>query len=268
MNMTLTALNVYPLKSAAGIALDAAELDDFGLRYDRRWMVVDGTGRFVSQREEPRLSLVRTRIGNDALFLDFDGLTTLALPLVDGSTVHRRVTVWRDTVDACDAGDEAARWLSEAFGQRCRIVHMPGNTVRAVDTRYDVGNHRVAFSDGFPLLLISQGSLDELNTRLPVPLPMNRFRPNLVVAGCAPHAEDTWRRIRIGSVDLAVVKPCARCVATTVDQATGVTGKEPLRTLATYRKEGNNVFFGQNVIHLTRGQLRIGDALHVTETKE
>jgi uncharacterized protein YcbX len=145
---------------------------------------------------------------------------------------------------------------------------MPDDVVRPIDPRFATGGDRVSFTDGFPLLLITQASLDGLNARLERPLPMNRFRPNLVISGATPHAEDGWQRVRIGEIEFAVVKPCARCVTTTIDQNTATAGREPLRTLATYRKVGSNVMFGQNVIHLGQGRISVGDAVHVTAPGE
>jgi hypothetical protein len=256
-------INIYPLKSAAGIALESAELDAFGFRHDRRWMVVDNDGQFLTQRAEPRLALVRTSIDDAALCLEATGCGPLRLPLDHPGGARRPVRVWADDTEAVDAGDDAARWISTALGRPARIVHMPDDIVRPVDASYSVGDDRVSFVDAFPFLLISQASLDELNRRLDHPLPMNRFRPNLVVEGTEPHAEDGWQRIRMGDVTFAVVKPCARCVTTTIDQATGVAGREPLRTLATYRKVGSNVLFGQNLIHRAMGAVRVGDEVEV-----
>lgn len=267
----LAAIFVYPVKSAAGIALDAVELDAFGPRHDRRWLVVDADGRFMTQRRHPRLALVRPTLGSDTLTLDAPGMPTLALPLDPPGAATERVRIWNDDVDAASAGADAARWLGEVLGTPCRLVHMPDSTVRQVSLRYGKPGDRVAFQDAYPLLLFSQESLDGLNARLARPLPVNRFRPNLLIRGAPePHAEDRWRRIRVGSVELEVVKPCARCVITTIDQATGrPAGKEPLRTLAAYRRGPNGgVLFGMNAIHRGRGTLCVGDAVQVLATVE
>lgn len=267
-DVVVTNLFVYPLKSAHGIELAEAELDAFGVRYDRRWMVIDDRGRMITQREEPRMALVETRLEADRLVLAAPRLASLALPLDPVPGPRRRVSIWRDEVEAEDAGVEAAVWITEYLGRDARLVRMPDDAFRPVDPAYAVNADRVSFADGYPFLLISGEALDELNARLDVPLPMNRFRPNLVVRGAGAHAEDGWRRIRIGTIDFHVVKPCARCVITTTDQATGERGKEPLRTLATYRKVDGKVLFGQNLIHAGTGRVRVGDEVEVVERVE
>jgi uncharacterized protein YcbX len=168
------------------------------------------------------------------------------------------VQVWDDRCLARDLGDEPARWFSSFLGEQVRLVFMPDETFRQIDVDYVPGIRRVSFADGFPLLLIGEGSLDELNRRLPKPVPMNRFRPNLVLAGSEPFAEDTWASVQIGAVGFDVLKPCSRCVATTVDHDTAEAGKEPLRTLATFRKRGHGVYFGQNLLHQGPGSLAVG----------
>jgi uncharacterized protein YcbX len=259
VNLRLTALNIYPIKSTHGIALADSEVDGFGLRYDRRWMVVDGTGQFLSQRSHARLALVVPSIQGDQLRVDAPRMPTLELPLHPSPTVTTRVAVWDDVCSASWVGESAAEWFSDFLGCECGLVHMAEGTVRPADPRFAPAGSRVSFADGFPFLLISEESLADLNGRVAEPLPMNRFRPNLVVAGGAPYDEDRWTQLEIGGIRLRVVKPCGRCVVTTTDQATGERGKEPLRTLATYRKHDGEVMFGQNVVHEGRGQLRVGD---------
>jgi len=259
MSIRLTDLNIYPIKSARGIPLDESAVDEFGLRYDRRWMVVDEAGVFLSQRSHPRLSLVVPGIRDGTLQVDAPGMPTLRTPLHPKNTVATSVTVWDDTSPATWVGDRAAEWFSDFLGCACTLVHMADQVVRPADPAFALPGVRVSFADGFPFLLISEESLADLNRRLAEPIPMNRFRPNLVVAGGEPHAEDGWGRIEIGGVRLQVVKPCGRCLVTTTDQDTGERGKEPLRTLATYRKVNGEVMFGQNVVHENTGRLRGGD---------
>ena len=263
MILRLTALNIYPIKSARGIALGESEVDEFGLRYDRRWMVVDESGVFLSQRSHPRLALVVPSISDETLQIDAPGMPTLQTPLHPKATVATSVTVWDDTCPATWVGGRAAEWFSDFLGCACTLVHMADQVVRPVDPAFARPGVRVSFADGFPFLLISEESLADLNRRLAEPLPMNRFRPNLVVADGEPYAEDGWGRVEIGNVRLRVVKPCARCLVTTTDQATGERGKEPLRTLATYRKVNGEVMFGQNVVHENTGRVRVGDPVMV-----
>ena len=253
---------MYPLKGAAGIALRSARLDSFGVERDRRWMIVDASGRFVSQREHPRLALLRVALEEDALVLESGTAGVLRLPF-EISGERRPVRIWQDEVDAVDAGAEAAAFVGRHIGIEARLVFMPNDVLRQADTTYARTGDRVSFVDGFPLLLISQASLDQLGMRVGEPLSMKRFRPNIVVAGTVPHAEDAWRRITIGTVECDVVKPCARCTVITVDPATAQTHTEPLRTLATYRRVANKVFFGQNLIHRGTGTLHVGDAVAV-----
>jgi uncharacterized protein YcbX len=187
----------------------------------------------------------------------------VALPLGERDGDRRRVTIWGDEVDAVMAPARVGEWLSDFLGARYHLARIPDSSVRAVDGEYGVPGDRVGFADAFPFLIISQASLDDLNDRLAAqgtrPLPMNRFRPNLVIDECPAFAEDGWSHVRIGDIGFRVVKPCARCVITTTDQDTGVTSREPLRTLATYRRVGTKVMFGQNACHDAVGELRVGD---------
>jgi uncharacterized protein YcbX len=261
--LRLTALHVYPIKSAAGLAPAEWDVDGLGLRYDRRWMVVDGSGRMLTQRSHPRLALVRPSVGDGILRIETVGMPALELPLSPGPSVALSVTVWDDTCAAGWTGERAARWFSELLETECSLVHIAETNARPVDPDYAPAGHRVGFADGFPFLLISEESLEDLNRRLEVPLPMNRFRPNLVIAGGEPFGEDRMGPFAIGGIRFAVVKPCDRCVVTTTDQATGERGPEPLRTLATFRRADRKVLFGQNVVHEGTGRLRVGDPLQV-----
>jgi uncharacterized protein len=263
--MTVTELYVFPVKGAGPVPLRVARLDAFGIEHDRRWMIVDSAGRFITQRNAAELALLHTDLEPDALVLRSHRAGELRLPLQQPPSQRERVRVWNDDVDAVDTGRPAAAFLTVHLGFPARLLYMPATTLRQADPAYAQPGDRVSFADGFPLLLITQESLDELDHRLEKPVPMLRFRPNVVVAGAAPHAEDTWRRIRIGEVDCDVVKPCARCVVTTIDPATAATGVEPLRTLATYRRWDGKVWFGQNVIHRAEGLITVGDSVQVLE---
>jgi uncharacterized protein YcbX len=292
MAVSVRDLYLYPLKSAAGIRVSAIDLDAFGFAGDRRWMIVDPDGRFLSQRELPRLALVRARLEGSHLRLDMGHDSTsdrlldeprrsmlddLATLVVETPAVGARVpvTVWDDTCEAIEAPPETRTWLRDALGVDCRLVYAPDDMRRLVDRVYAHGDEEVGFADGFPLLVIGESSLDDLNERLLAKgahaVPMNRFRPNIVVTGSEPYAEDTWHRLTVGQPDpvvhLEVVKPCARCVTVTVDQSTGVQGKEPLTTLSSYRRRDGKVFFGQNVIHRSRGTIAIGDPVQVIASR-
>ena len=227
-------------------------------------MAVTPRGEVLTQREHPRLALIRPEIRPPHLVLRAPDQADLvaALDPLGGRPISTRV--WDDPLVVVAPDHEADAWLSEALQQECLLAHFPVTLVREVDRDHAPRGGRTGFADGFPFLLIGQDSLGELNRRLPRPLPMNRFRPNLVVHGSSPFAEDGWRRIRIGPVPMEVVKPCARCVMTTTDQVAGRRdGDEPLRTLATFRRVNGQVMFGQNLVHYGTGVLKVGDPVHV-----
>jgi len=260
-SLRVTGLHVYPIKSAAGLAPAMWDVDAFGLRYDRRWMVVDAMGRMLSQRTHPRLALVRPAIGEGALRIETAGMPALEVPLAPAAAVTMPASIWDDTCEAVWTGERASRWFSDVLETDCSLVYMPETTVRPANTAYAPPGHRVSFADAFAFLLISEESLADLNGRMPSPLPMNRFRPNLVISGGAPFGEDDLSAFRIGTLPFRVVKPCDRCVLTTTDQATAERGVEPLRTLATYRRRDGKVYFGQNVVHEGTGHLAVGEPL-------
>jgi uncharacterized protein len=260
----VTSLYYYPVKSCRGIAIDVATLDRRGIVDDRRFMIVDEWGRFISQRSHPRLALVEVRVDQDTLTFSAPGAGPCSVPIVrTGAT--RTVVIWQDECEAIDQGQDAAGWLSEYLETSVELVRMDDRFRRSVDPNYAVrSSDEVGFADGYPLLVLGEESVEDLNTRLETPVPMNRFRPNIVVRGGGAYAEDQWRRVRFGEVNAAIVKPCARCSITTVDQATGERSKEPLRTLATYRHDPErDVLFAQNVIHAGPGTIRVGDVVEV-----
>jgi uncharacterized protein len=261
MTLHLTGINIYPIKSARGISLLEWETDAFGLRYDRRWMVVDDTGTFITQRNHPRMALVDVRVGNGVLQIDAPGMPTLVTPLQPAAAVVTQVVVWNFSGPSTWLGEAPALWFTEFLGVTCSLVHIGDDVVRPANPLFAPRSTRLSFADGYPILLISEESLADLNNRLSQPIPMNRFRPNLVVAGAEAYAEDGWEKIDVGGLPFRVVKPCPRCVITTTDQATAERGREPLRTLATYRRVDGEVMFGQNVVHETTGKLRIGDTV-------
>ena len=263
-NVALSGLYVYPIKSCAGISLDSAELSSTGLRHDRRWMLVDETGEFMSQRAHPGMALISTHLSTEHLTVAAPSMPDLQIPLHPTKENLIDVSVWGDASKGALAGEEANRWFGRFLQFPCRLVSKPDDDPRLVDSIYAECGDYVSFADGFAFLLISEASLEDLNTRLEDPLPMNRFRPNFVVKGCDPYAEDGWGHLRIGDVSFRVAEACPRCAITTTDQKTGTRGKEPLRTLATYRKSDGEVFFGRNLIHDALGTVRVGDPVEIT----
>lgn len=266
MSATLSTIHVYPIKSCAPLSPVAAQVEARGFVGDRRWMIADADGKFVTAREHPRLTLIRAVPHGDALML-----TAPAMPDIDllppASATRIDATIWRSNVSAQPASAAADRWISDYLGIAVRFVFMDAACTRAIDEKYSRAGDQVSFADGYPLLVISQAALDVLNEKLVVPVPMLRFRPSIVVAGTAAHAEDGWKRVRVGEVEFDVVKPCMRCVLTTVDFESGRfdPSGEPLRTLIGYRRGPAGVSFGQNLIPRGCGTLRLGDAVEVLE---
>jgi uncharacterized protein len=263
-------LYVYPIKSLGGIELSTARLTDRGIEHDRRWMLVDENNRFLTQREFPLMALLRTAIQANELTVYEKGneTDTIRVNLYPTETATLRVQVWDDVVEAIVMKDEINQWFSEKLNRVCKLVYMPEASQRKVDADYALNNELTGFSDAFPVLMIGQASLDDLNSRLTTAVPMNRFRPNIVFTGGAAFEEDTMQHFRINGIDLYAVKPCARCVVTTTDQETGIIAKEPLKTLATYRTGNYKVYFGQNILYKQEGIIRVGDELKVVQVKE
>lgn len=264
--LTLSELWIYPIKSLAGISLSSAKAKPLGLEHDRRWMLVDAGGRFVSQRTFPRMATLAVALDETRLRVWHREQPddALLIPYQTASSATIRVEIWDDTVEALLVSEAADRWFSEKLGTPLRLVFLPEAPRRAVDPRYALAHDHVSFADGYPYLIISQASLDDLNRRLPEPIGMQRFRPNLVVQGALPYAEDHWTDFRIGEVTFGGVKPCARCVLTTLDPVSLEKGPEPLKTLATYRKQDNKILFGMNTLLVGQeGLLRVGDPIHL-----
>ncbi|GAB4420293.1 MAG: MOSC domain-containing protein [Anaerolineales bacterium] len=264
----LSALITYPIKACRGHQVDASDVVRAGLKGDRRMMVVTPEGEFLTQRDYPKLALVTPSISGEKLTLTAPDTDSLSLPIrKTGTTVP--VNIWRSSgVPAIDQGNEAAEWFSAHLGIAARLVHIADGYMRTIKEKYAVtADDHTAFADGYPILLASEEGLADLNARLDKPVPMDRFRPNVVVKDCDPFAEDTWRRIRIGDVELAIVKPCVRCVVTTIDKRTLRKSKEPLKTLASYRTWEGGAIFGQNVIPLNEGRLELGMTVEVLERR-
>lgn len=254
---------IYPIKSLGGIRLSEAVVEEKGFQYDRRWMLVDEEGVFVSQRDYPQLALFSVDLGENELIVyqRKNKENSVQIPFDEASGPELMVTIWDDQVLAKVVHPEISQWFSEILGLQVNLVVMPENSHRKVDPRYAVNGESVSFADGMPYLLIGQESLNDLNCKLENPVPMDRFRPNVVFSGGTPFLEDSLRKVKIGEVDFQIIKPCARCVMTTVDQETGVKGKEPLKTLSSYRTLNGKVYFGQNLVALQSGKIRIGDLI-------
>ncbi|NEP18384.1 MAG: MOSC domain-containing protein [Leptolyngbya sp. SIO4C1] len=267
MPLTLSQLNIYPVKSAAGLSLSQATVEARGLQFDRRWMVADLQGKFMTQRKFPRLALMQVAIEEDELRLEAPDRPALRLPLVPAHLDHIEVEVWGDLTQAVSLGAEAQQWVSDFLQVPCQLVYMP-DTAQRPTAHGKLGEDKlVSFADAYPFLLISEASLAHLNDRLEAPVPMNRFRPNLVVSGCEAHAEDSWAQIRVGEIVFELPKGCDRCSIPGVDQATGIQHKEPLKTLATYRRWDSAIWFGQNLLQQNLGQLQVGDRIEVLARK-
>lgn len=270
--MHVTGLFLYPVKSLRGHAVPAAEIDALGFTGDRRFLVVDATGKFMTQRTAPRMACIDARLANGTLTLSAEGAGSVSIPTAsDPGASLRTVSVWKsEGLQAEDCGASASAWLSDFLGQPCHLGRIGPKFSRPILKATARPGDTVSFADAYPFLVISEASLAQLNDRIQenhgAPVPMNRFRPNLVVAGCDAFAEDAWTRVQIGDAVFRNGGPCARCIITTTDQLTGErTGKEPLKTLATFRRDladPTDVNFGINLIHETkRGILRVGDSV-------
>jgi uncharacterized protein YcbX len=262
----LSGIIVYPVKSLAGIHANSWTVTEKGFQHDRKWMIIDSDRQFLSQRKLPQMALIKTALTDKNLILSAPGMENLFLPLtpVDGEIINS--TIWHDQCDARSVSAEADQWLSDFLNLDCRLVYQPDEVIRPVAPTYAKPTDKVAFSDGFPFLIISENSLAALNHEMQLNLPMIRFRPNLVIAGCPAYAEDSWREISIGAVDFRLPKPCSRCTVPTIDPETAQIGKEPLVTLNRTRKWQNKVYFGQNALHNQCGQLTVGDVVNIKST--
>ncbi len=265
MTIRISALYVYPVKGCAGIAVPEARVTWRGLAHDRRWMLIDERGNFLSQRSLPKLCLLRTVLRDGGIGLSFPGAGEASLPLRAGEGPRASARVWGFESGAI-VHEAASAWASRALGVAgCRVVFMPDEVRRPVEPAFARPGDVVSFADEYPVLLASNASLADLNARLDAPVTMARFRPNVVLEGAAAFAEDAFRRVRFGGVDWRMPKPCSRCQVVTVDPATGETSPEPLRTLSTYRRAGNAVLFGANLVPEAEGLVRVGDELEVLE---
>ncbi|MEQ9402047.1 MAG: MOSC domain-containing protein [Cyclobacteriaceae bacterium] len=261
--MEISGLYIYPIKSLQGLSVSSAEVMEKGFKYDRRWMLVDANNGHVTQRTHPHLSQIGLEMSANAIILSHKNKSDLEIPLtlVDGNQVE--VTIWNDTVQAIEAPEQINSWISDVARDPCRLVYMPEDANRPINPERARNNEQVSFADGYPYLILGQSSLDDLNSKMEVDLPMHRFRPNIVVTGSEPYEEDHWKDLQIGDVSFYGTNPCKRCVFTTIDQETGEKGIEPLKTLATYRREGKDVIFGLNTVAASTGLIHVGDSMWV-----
>lgn len=271
--LQLSEIYIYPVKSLGGIRLDKAEVTDRGLQYDRRWMLIDENNRFISQREHSQLALFSLAIQDDNLLITNKKTgekLTISNSLNHSATQSFKVTIWDDEVEAHEVSELANKFFTESLGITARLVYMKDENIRKTDAKYSLkGDEITSFSDGYPILIIGQSSLDDLNNHLAEPITIQRFRPNFVFTGGAGFEEDEWHEFTVGAIRFFGVKPCARCIMTTIDPETGKKkGKEPLLTLNRYRKAGNKILFGQNVLISQLGKVSIGDSIEVISRKK
>ncbi|MEX2603837.1 MAG: MOSC N-terminal beta barrel domain-containing protein [Gracilimonas sp.] len=268
--MHLKDIFIYPIKSLGGIRVDESIAGERGLQYDRRWMLVNNQGKFLSQRTHPNMALLQVELKKSGLrvFHKQNRDNEILIPFEPQNSNMMPVQIWDDEVEGQIVDSGLSRWFSSQLGIECNLVFMPSKVRRKVDPKYAVNAETVSFADGMPYLLIGQASLDDLNSRLENPVPMNRFRPNLVFAGGRPYEEDEWEELLVGEAQFRIVKPCARCIITTTDQESSNRGKEPLKTLATYRKVKNKVLFGQNMIWIKGEEIRTGAPVRFRNSSE
>lgn len=265
--MRLAEIRFYPVKSLQGIPLSEATVERRGIRWDRRWMLVDEHGVFMTQRQFPKMARASVCLEKNHLEIRSPQMDGLIVPFELGATTPVTVEVWGDQCEALSVGEQADRWFSCLLGKACHLVYMPDHTRRPVSHDYAVDDDIVSFADAFPCLLTTEASLEDLNRRMALAVTMDRFRPNLVISGSEAFAEDRWKVLQIGSMQFHVVKPCARCSVPNVDQETGeIKGREPLETLAKYRTVDQQVLFGQNLIPAGEGVVRVDDEVRVIES--
>ncbi len=260
--LTLSEINIYPIKSLGGISLQSAVVEERGLKYDRRWVLVDESNTFFTQRDFPEMALLKVSILDDGLKIQHKTklIEPLLVPFNFNHSKKDNVVIWDDTVIGEFYNSQIDDWFSEILGIKCHLVKMPESTKRVVDQKY-AENKIVSFADAYPFMIIGQSSLDDLNSRMEKPLPMNRFRTNFVFTGGKPFEEDNWKKFKVGDVEFEAVKPCARCVITTTNQETAERLHEPLFTLSKYRKFDNKVMFGMNLVSKSTGMVKVGDII-------
>lgn len=261
--ITVTELNIYPVKGTQGISLTKLTINSTGPKDDRRWMIIDENGKFISQRTHPALAIVKSEIVEGKLKLLIPHIAPIFIDTCDEGNMLEAV-IWKDTCHVVEQSKQASQALSDYLKIPCKLVGLANNTIRPVNPKYAATDmDHILFADGFPFLITSQNSLSDLNSKLSESVPMNRFRPNIVVQGLEPYAEDNWKSLRIGDVFFKAAKPCSRCTVITIDQSTGEKSKEPLKTLAKYRNSEKGIMFGMNIIHCNEGIIQVGDNLEI-----
>lgn len=268
--LTVSELFIYPIKSLGGISISFAKVTDRGFGYDRRWMLVDANNRFITQRELPAMALLQVELAVEGLKIYHKKSihSKITIPFIPVGGEEVTVQIFEDYCKAIFVNEIADVWFSQMLSVKCRLVYMPDSSKRFVDKKYAGKNEITGFADAYPFLIIGQSSLDDLNTRLRNPLPVNRFRPNIVFTGGSPYQEDNMEHFTINDVSFYGVKLCERCVITTVNQDNSIKSKEPLRTLATYRRKGNKIYFGQNLLSKGDGLIKVGDRIEVMQAKD
>jgi uncharacterized protein len=263
-------LNIYPIKSLGGIPLQAARITDRGFEYDRRWMLIDANNNFLTQRAFPVMALLQPSVTAEGIWVmnTKQDSKPLLIPFTPGTNERIATNIWGVPCNPLHVSDEADKWFSDQLQTQCRLVYMDDDTHVTISETYNINNSLTSFSDGFPILMISEASLDDLNSKASETIPMNRFRPNLVISGAVAFEEDTMKEFMINGIVLYGAKPSARCMITTIDQHSGAKGKEPLVTLSAYRSLNNKIYFGENVIAASTGMIHVGDELTILKTKE
>ncbi len=259
----LTQLKIYPVKSLPGISLEESIVEERGFKYDRRWMLVDNEYMFITQRLFPQMVFIDVKIEKCELVFTHKRKNIEPLKISLTKFPHKvvDVIVWDDFCEANQYSEEVNNWFSDAIDFQCKLVYMPKTTERKTSTKYFNESKNISFADGYPFLIIGEESLNYLNSKLVKDVSMDQFRPNIVFSGGSEHEEDNWNNIKIGELKFSVVKPCARCVITTIDPSSANKNKEPLATLSTYRNFNNKIMFGQNIIGLSKGKLTIGQKI-------
>ena len=269
-NLIITALYIYPIKSLAGIEVAKAKVESRGFQNDRRFMLVDENNQFITQRKYAKMALLQPELTATEIIVRHktEAVSPLKISLDEPNTTPEMVTIWDDTCPAKPVSTEADEWFSAVLGMKCRLMYMHDASIRQADQRYAINEtDKVSFADGYPYLMISEESLAQLNEKLNESIDMRRFRPSIVFKGGKPHEEDEIRKVFCNGIEMYGVKPCARCVMTTVNPDTSEKGKEPLKTLSTYRQTGNKILFGENFIATSEGELKVGYLLKVLERK-